>query len=117
MTKNLHTYREIKQQPKVWKQSYANVLERKAEIKAFLDKYIGEGYTPVLTGAGTSAYIGDALEAALLGTKLSGARSLATTDIITAPELYFNKGSKVLLISFARSGNSPESVGTVKAIE
>ena len=117
MTKDLHTYREIKQQPRVWKQSYSTVLARKEEIKSFLDKYIGTGYVPVLTGAGTSAYIGDALEPALKGTLLDGARSLATTDIITAPELYFDGESKVLLISFARSGNSPESVGAVRAIE
>lgn len=117
MTLNYHTYREIKQQPSVWKKAYKTVLERKIEISAFLDKYISDGYKPYLTGAGTSAYIGDALEPALRGTCLSGARSLATTDIITAPELWFGKEDKVLLVSFARSGNSPESVGAIKAVE
>ena len=117
MTLNYHTYKEIKQQPRVWKSSYEIVRERKQEISAFLRKYVDAGYSIVLTGAGTSAYIGDALECALRDTILKGASSIATTDIITAPELYFGKDSKVLLISFARSGNSPESVGAIKAVE
>ena len=117
MTLNYHTYKEIKQQPRVWKASYELILERKEEISAFVYKYVNAGYSTILTGAGTSAYIGDALECALRDTILKGASSIATTDIITAPELYFGKDSKVLLISFARSGNSPESVGAIKAVE
>lgn len=115
--KNLHTYREIRQQPVVWLKAYDIVLSRKGEIKAFLDKYLGEGYQVVLTGAGTSAYIGDALDTALYDTRFRGARAIATTDIITSPGYWFDSTSKVLLISFARSGDSPESIGAVKAVE
>jgi len=117
MTQAFHTYREIRQQPRVWREAYDRICAGKAEIAAFLDRFLSEGYQIILTGAGTSAYIGDALEHALAGTRLSGARALATTDILTAPELYFDKSSRVLLISFARSGNSPESVGAVRAVE
>ena len=117
MTQDLHTYREIMQQPCMWMRAYENVCSARDEIKSFRDKYLKAGYQVVLTGAGTSAYIGDALEAALRNTAFKGARAIATTDILTAPELYFGKDSKVLLVSFARSGNSPESVGTVKAVE
>lgn len=117
MTQEFHTYREIRQQPRVWREAYDMVCARKNDISAFLDRFLSAGYEIILTGAGTSAYIGDALEPALFDTPLRGARALATTDILTAPEFYFNKDSKVLLISFARSGNSPESVGTVKAVE
>ena len=55
------TTREIYQQPSVWKETARLYQERKAEIKAFLKK-IGQehGYIKViLTGAGTSAYVGD----------------------------------------------------------
>ena len=117
MTQTFHTYREILQQPRVWREAYQMVLSRKADIAAFLNRFLSDGYQPILTGAGTSAYIGDALEPALKGTRLNGARALATTDILTAPELYFDHDSRVLLISFARSGNSPESVGAVRAVE
>ena len=116
MTLNYHTYKEIKQQPRVWKAACEIVLKRKNEISAFISKHVGSGYSVVLTGAGTSAYIGDALECTLRETALKGATAIATTDIITAPEIYFGKDSKVLLISFARSGNSPESIGAIKAV-
>ncbi|MBO4475595.1 MAG: SIS domain-containing protein [Bacteroidales bacterium] len=117
MALNYHTYKEIRQQPRVWKEAYKIVLSRKEEIKSFVDKYLAEGYEIVLAGAGTSAYIGDALEPALHKTRFKGAHALATTDIITYPDHYFDPTSKVLLISFARSGNSPESVGAVKTVE
>ena len=112
-----NTYNEIQQQPRVWRKTYEIILSRKDEIKAFVDKYQNEGYQVVFTGAGTSAYIGDALECALSDTRFRGARSIATTDILTRPEIYFNASSNVLLISVARSGNSPESVGAVRAVE
>ena len=116
MTTDLHTYREIKQQPRVWLEAYKIIASRKQEIKSFTDKWLALGYEIVLTGAGTSAYIGDALETALHNTPFRGAKAIATTDIITTPYMYFNKDSKVLLVSFGRSGNSPESLGAVKAV-
>ncbi|MBO7643992.1 MAG: SIS domain-containing protein [Bacteroidales bacterium] len=111
------TYKEIRQQPDVWQKTYNLLLARKNEIKSFIDKFLDQDYQVILTGAGTSAYIGDALEPALYQTRFRNARAISTTDILTFPGFYFNGDSKVLLISFARSGNSPESVGTVKAVE
>ena len=116
MTQDFHTYREIRQQPRVWRKAYDIIRTRKAEIQDFLNANLDKDFTIVLTGAGTSAYIGDALEPALSRVTRS-VRAIATTDIITDPSLYFDENSKVLLISFARSGNSPESVGAVKAVE
>ena len=116
MTQDFHTYREIRQQPRVWRKAYDIIRSRKAEIQDFLNVNLDKDFTIVLTGAGTSAYIGDALEPALSRVKRS-VRAIATTDIITDPGLYFDENSKVLLVSFARSGNSPESVGAVKAVE
>ena len=117
MSLDFHTYREIKQQPRVWVEAFQSILSRKAEISTFVHKWMDDGYQVVLTGAGTSAYIGDALEPTLFNTLFRHARAIATTDILTAPENYFDASSKVLLVSFARSGNSPESVGAVRAVE
>ena len=117
MTQDFHTYREIRQQPRVWREAYEMVLSRKEDIISFTNRFLSEGYIPVLTGAGTSAYIGDALEPALFHTRLNNARAIPTTDILTAPELFFDSDSRILLISFARSGNSPESVGAIRAAE
>lgn len=117
MNMDFYTYREIKQQPRVWREAYNIVCARKDEISAFTGKYLSMGYSIILTGAGTSAYIGDALELALHDTPFRGARAIASTDLVTHPQMYFNGESKVLLISFARSGNSPESIGAIKAVE
>lgn len=111
-----HTWKEILQQPDMWLKTYEVVKGMKAEITSFVKKYVEEGYEIVLTGAGTSAYIGDALKWVLKGTLLDGAKAIATTDIITEAGQLFDKDSKVLLVSFARSGNSPESVGTINLV-
>ena len=117
MTHDYNTYKEILQQPKVWLKTLDYVRAHQHQIKAFTEKYLNENYQIVLTGAGTSAYIGDALEPALFETSFRGAHAIATTDIITNPQMFFDGDSKVLLVSFARSGNSPESVGAIKAVE
>ena len=57
------TTREIYQQPVFGKKPARLYQERKAEIKAFLEK-IGKEHDyikVILTGAGTSAYVGDTL--------------------------------------------------------
>ena len=46
----------------MWLKTYEVIKGMKAEIASFVKKYVEEGYEIVLTGAGTSAYIGDALE-------------------------------------------------------
>ena len=116
MYTEFNTWKEIQQQPAMWRATYDIVCSRKAEIEAFVKKYVAEGYEIILTGAGTSAYIGDALQWVLSDTLLKGAKAVATTDIITEAEALFNKDSKVLLVSFARSGNSPESVGAINLV-
>ena len=110
--KTLHTYKEILQQPACWLKEYAVLVEQKAAIQAFLAKYLTPETDIVLTGAGTSAFIGDAIAPVLRGA-WKNVRAVATTDIVTNAADYLNADKPLLLISFARSGNSPESVATV----
>ncbi len=112
MNTNYHTYREIMQQPEMWRREYELLLKERAKIEAFISKYMG--YEIIFTGAGTSAFIGDILAVSLSDTILKGGASVPTTDLITNPEAYLYPEKKVLMISFARSGNSPESLGTIK---
>ncbi len=109
-----HTYGEIMQQPAMWLEEYGLLLREKGKIEAFLLKYLDEGYEIIFTGAGTSAYIGDILEVALSETLFRGGRSVPTTDLITNPYDYLSPERKTLMISFARSGDSPESLGAIK---
>ena len=93
--------------------------ERKAEIKTFLEK-IGQEHDyikVILTGAGTSAYVGDTLVPYLQEVhdeRHWNFQSIATTDIVAHPQTYLKKEVPTVLVSFARSGNSPESVATVQ---
>ncbi len=110
-----HTYREILQQPKVWKTAYDLLLENRKPIEAFVSKHFGsETFEIVFSGAGTSAYIGDVLSVYYAEKGYYNSRAIPTTDIITHPEAYLPTDKKLVLISFARSGSSPESIATVE---
>ncbi|MDY0393848.1 SIS domain-containing protein [Virgibacillus halophilus] len=70
----------------------------------------------IFTGAGTSAFAGDTLvpELRKLGNPKLDYEAIATTDIVSNPTEYLLAGVPTVLVSFARSGNSPESVAAVK---
>ncbi|MDZ7765910.1 MAG: hypothetical protein U5K00_16090 [Melioribacteraceae bacterium] len=74
------------------------------DIKSFLNSaYQEKDLRIILTGAGTSAFIGDVLEGVFQKRIKTFTRAVASTDLITDPELYFSKDKPTLLISFARS--------------
>ena len=114
-----HTAREIAQQPEVWRTVHALVQSQRAAIDAFLQPLLAlPDLRIVLTGAGSSAFIGQCLAPALLqqlGAK-PGLRveAIATTDIVSNPAQCLQPGVPTLLVSFARSGNSPESLAAVE---
>ena len=104
-----YTIQEIRQQPAVWRAEYEATVARKPDIRQFLSAYLTPGTDVVLTGAGTSAFIGDAI-APVLRPAWGNVRAVATTDFITHATDYLDPDKPLLLVSFARSGNSPESV-------
>ena len=108
--KDFYTLNEIEQQKRLWLETINLVKERKNEIKSFLDRNDFKNRKVIFTGAGTSEFVGNSVAPALGGNVLS----IATTDIVSNPENYLKKDEKIILISCARSGNSPESVATVK---
>lgn len=99
---------EIAQQPKLWLKIYQEIVDRKSEISHFLED-IDSNNQVILTGAGSSSFIGEALESVYIQQFNSNTRAVPTTTILTHPETYFSQERPTLLISFARSGNSPES--------
>jgi tagatose-6-phosphate ketose/aldose isomerase len=104
------TSREIAQQPAVWREIGRLTAEGTATA-AFLKPLLElPDLRIVLTGAGTSAYVGEVLAPALrrrLGRRVD---AVATTDIVADPLACFAEDVPTLLVSFARSGDSPESV-------
>lgn len=112
------TLTEIYQQPATWEKTCCQIKEQKDELQKFIDQVIKcEDYDVILTGAGTSEFVGNALFAHLAGLLDHKVKSYGTTDIVATPEAYLSRTKPTLLISFGRSGNSPESVGAVDAAE
>ena len=117
-TSSTFTLSEIYQQPATWEKTCIQIRERKDELKQFIDQVITqEDFDVILTGAGTSEFVGNALFPHLAGLLNHKAKSYGTTDIVATPEAYLSRTKPTLLISFGRSGNSPESVGAVDAAE
>ncbi|QEH43372.1 SIS domain-containing protein [Chitinophaga sp. XS-30] len=109
----LHTAREIAQQPDLWLKTWELVSQRKDELAAFLqDAFRHPSLSVILTGAGTSAFIGDVLQGPFHKNTRKQTVAIPTTDLISHPAHYFNTEA-TLLISFARSGDSPESVAAL----
>jgi tagatose-6-phosphate ketose/aldose isomerase len=120
-----HTAREIAQQPSVWPR-VIDLLERRGdEIRAFLESAGARdrpgtrpgagsdgvpGASLLLTGAGSSDYIGRAAASSLrerLGREIT---AVPTTHLVTHPGSHFIAGRPALVVHFARSGDSPESL-------
>jgi tagatose-6-phosphate ketose/aldose isomerase len=112
------TAREIEQQPQMLRQTHALVAGLHAKIQAFAGPLIDNPAARViLTGAGSSSYIGQCV-APLLDRQLAArVDAVPTTDIVCAPRLYLEPEQPLLLVSFGRSGNSPESLAAVELAE
>ncbi|MBP6125334.1 MAG: SIS domain-containing protein [Leptotrichiaceae bacterium] len=109
-----NTAKEILQQPKLWKETLENFKKTKNNLEEYLKKIgLNEEFQVIFTGAGTSEYIGNILELFLKKNSNLEFKSIGTTEILNNPSNYLKKNRKILLVSFARSGDSPESVGVV----
>lgn len=104
------TILEIAQQPDAWRE----VARRSdAGTARFLEAIVTKpDVRVILTGAGSSAFAGEIAAPALrrhLGRRVD---AIATTSIVASPLDYLERDTPTLMVSFARSGNSPESLAT-----
>jgi tagatose-6-phosphate ketose/aldose isomerase len=109
-TPGVVTAAEIAQQPDIWPTTLDIVSV--AEVQPFIS-----GRQPIICGAGTSAY---AASVTALG--WSGAWSIPTTDLLLLSRKELRKcvpfiESNALVVSLARSGDSPESIGVVSRLQ
>lgn len=115
------TVNEIKQQCFLWKETFESYKKNRESINEFLEKVCrGEKEVRVIfTGAGTSAYVGNIASLYLRekGEKRFTYEAVSTTDLVSSPYNFIDKTKKTLLVSFARSGNSPESVYALSLVE
>ncbi|NFL83765.1 SIS domain-containing protein [Clostridium botulinum] len=115
--KAINTSKEIMQQPDLWKETYKIIYDKRDEIKLFLKKNISTNTRIILTGAGTSDYVGQTALLELRSKINARIEAIATTDLVSNPKEYIEKDTQTILISYARSGNSPESVGAYDLFE
>ncbi|MFD1037219.1 SIS domain-containing protein [Virgibacillus byunsanensis] len=114
----VHTATEIQQQPVVWQELVASIFQQKESLRGFIESIYAKHpqVRVILTGAGTSAFIGDTIVPELQKEHQGKVQfeAIPTTDIVSNPTAYLFKEVPTILVSFARSGNSPESVATVE---
>ena len=113
----IHTAKEISQQPALWKKIYNSVCDQKNKIEAYLNQVKEHTDKFIFTGAGTSAFIGLSLEGTFRRKFPQQVEVVPTTDLVSHPSNYFFPTQRIVLVSFARSGNSPESVAAATLAE
>jgi len=111
------TAREISQQPSAWVDIERLMAEGAGALRAYLDPLLRRAdLRIVLTGAGSSAFVGECLAPGLTR-KGFRAHAVATTDLVGSPDSWLTPAAPILLVSFARSGNSPESLAALTLAE
>ncbi|KGQ70932.1 sugar isomerase [Chelonobacter oris] len=111
------TAKEICQQPVCWQQTQALIEAQQPQIEKFLAPLTAQSELRIiLTGAGSSAFSGEILAPFMNQLIKRQTRAIPTTDLVSNPYHYLEKDKPTLLISFARSGNSPESTAAVQLV-
>jgi len=114
-----HAPREIAAQPGLWLKNFEMLREREDEIRSFVRLRVLRRASPrvILAGAGTSAFIGLSAQNLLRSRWQVDIDARATTDLVTHWDSILLRRADNTLISFARSGNSPESLGAILLTE
>lgn len=110
----LYTAEEISRQPDLWIRTFALVSREKERIQEFLNRAISSPHCDIiLTGAGSSAFIGNSLQCTMQQKLDRNVKAIPTTSLVSHPDSYLRKDIPTLMVSFARSGDSPESCAAV----
>ena len=104
------TILEIGQQPDAWREVAGRA---DAQAAGFLREIAGRpDLRVILAGAGSSAFAGEIAAPALRRHLDHRVEAIATTSIVASPLDYLERNTPTLVVSFGRSGNSPESLAT-----
>jgi tagatose-6-phosphate ketose/aldose isomerase len=111
-TGNVHTLPEILQQPETWRDTCRRLIAHRDAIR---ERMAGIA-SVVLTGSGSSQFAGECVRAVLekelgIGVEVVDGGALLMRGAATMPA-----ARPALVVSLARSGNSPESVGAVSLL-
>jgi tagatose-6-phosphate ketose/aldose isomerase len=104
-----HTIREMGQQPVTW-------IETAARLRALapvLAECLAGAESVVFTGSGSSVYAGECVAPCLQAALGIPVTAVPAGHILTHPEHCLPPNGRLLVVSLARSGNSPESRAVV----
>ncbi len=113
-----HTIGEILQQPVTWIDTAARAVEHRSALQSLLGRSGHEAgvRSLMLSGSGSSLYAGECVAPALQSELGIPVRAVAGGDLLSHARAALLPGRPSLLVSIARSGNSPESAGAVEAL-
>ncbi len=104
-----HTLVEIAQQPVVWPRVASGVVGQADDLTACLTGV----EAIVVSGSGSSLYASECIAPALQARRGLPVTAVPAGTILTHPEICLPPSDASLLVSIARSGNSPESRAAV----
>jgi tagatose-6-phosphate ketose/aldose isomerase len=111
------TASEIAQQPTLWQTLAQELAQAEQRLQAFLGDCLSDPHQRVIfTGAGSSGFIAEMVADAIDAQWPADVRAVHTTSLLTHPALYLRRDRPTLLVSFGRSGSSPESVAAVERV-
>lgn len=113
----LNVYNEIIQQPDLWRQIYKDLSLIKKDVSEFIHKSLEKSGEVVFTGAGSSFFVGEMVAGFFQQETGYSSKAVSSTEILTHPDHYIAANKPLLLVSIARSGNSPESVAAAKVAQ
>jgi tagatose-6-phosphate ketose/aldose isomerase len=107
-----HTLREICQQPWTWLRTYERMVASREGLRAFV-----RGIRSLtLTGSGSSQYAAECVHAALVDDLKVRIASVGGGDLLTYGGKVLPADRPGVMISLARSGDSPESRGAMELL-
>jgi tagatose-6-phosphate ketose/aldose isomerase len=107
-----HTLREICQQPWTWPRTCERMLAARGELRRALEGI----QSLVLTGSGSSAYAGECVRLPLQNDLAVRTEAIHGGTLLMYGGKVLPPGRPGVLVSLARSGDSPESGGVVELL-
>lgn len=107
-----NTLREILQQPATW----VRTAEQMNGLRAKLQEWAGDVRTLVLTGSGSSEFAGDCVLSSLVRELGVVGQVIGGGTLLTFGNEALPPGRPALVVSLARSGDSPESAGALSRL-
>ncbi|MXY71392.1 MAG: tagatose-6-phosphate ketose isomerase [Acidobacteriia bacterium] len=104
-----HTLTEIFQQPELWHQT----AEFSASVASQRLEQVRRNRFLVFTGSGSSHYVGECIAPAIQRGAGRAAQALGSGELLLAKSDLLPLQRPLMLVSFARSGNSPESTALI----